>query len=262
MQLSLGNWAFNREIRAGRLSQIDYVRLTSKRYNLNACELLSTFFPTRDSTYLHELRTVAEGEGVKLSQMPVDSTRIALSDQAQLRQELDDAKHWIEVADQLGIPTVRIASGPFDVNDAKAFETLIASYRELSTTAAGYGIALAVENLGPLTNNADGIVRIVQEVAASNLGTCLDWGNTEGALRYTLLEQIAPFAKMVHAKVSEPGSDPEKQIDAERCMQIVRDSGYDGYIALESSGSGDTYTGVADGLAVLRGLLEGQPVQV
>ena len=123
-----------------------------------------------------------------------------------------------------------------------------------------HGISIEVENLGPLANDGQRIARIVRDVDRTNFGTCPDWGNSSPEVRYPVLEQISPYAKTVHAKMYEFGPDGEEStIDVGRCLQMLRSSGYAGYLVMEYGGQGDQFSGVERGLALLRKHLD-QPV--
>lgn len=253
MEIALGTFSLHREIRDGRLSLLDLVRIAPERYDIHACELLSTYFPSRDEVYLRTLRDAAAASGVRLVHLPVDGYRIAAPDPDERRKQMAEVKRWIRAGSELGIPTMRIAAGDFDPDDPAAFETVAGAYRDLTQFAGDLGITLAVENLGSLTNRGDAIVKIVNAVGADNFGTCPDWGNSAPEQRYAVLEAISPLAKIVHAKMYEFGADgEEKTIDVGRCLDMLRNAGYSGYLVIEYGGKGDQYAGVEQAVALVR----------
>lgn len=103
------------------------------------------------------------------------------------------------------------------------------------------GIALAIENHWGISSRAEWIVRMLDDVTGTNIGTCPDFGNFPSrADRYAGLEMLAPRALHVQAKCWGFRNDGEERtIDFGRCMRILRDCGYDRTVAVEYEGGGD-----------------------
>lgn len=151
-------------------------------------------------------------------------------------EQLALVKRWIEHAEVLGAPMVRIfAGGP------KAGQTLDDAYRlvidaieECCQHAAAHGVFLALENHGGLTATAEGVLRLVQAVKSPWFGVNLDTGNFRSADPYAELEKIAPYAINVHVKVTmAPAGQGKQPTDYARLKKILAAAGYRGYITLE-----------------------------
>ena len=120
-----------------------------------------------------------------------------------------------------------------------------AALRQILPHAKRLGVKLAVENHWGITARPENILRILEEINSSHLGTCPDFGNFPGNVDpYKGLRMLAPYAFHAHAKSLRFGSDgEEKNIDYGRCLRILCESGYDGALAVEYVGAGKELEG-------------------
>ena len=110
----------------------------------------------------------------------------------------------------------------------------------LWTLAGAIGVFLALENHGGIVAEADGVLAIARAVESPWFGVNLDSGNFHTADIYGDLAKIAPYAINVQVKVQvHPPGKPDEPSDFKRLGQILKASGYRGYIALEYEGRGD-----------------------
>ena len=125
-------------------------------------------------------------------------------------------KRWIERAEILGAPVIRIFSG----NAAK--DTTVKertgwpwpAIEECCEYAGQHGVYLALENHGGLTATADGILALVRDVQSPWFAVNLDTGNFNTPDPYADLERVAPYAVNVQVKVSmhPAGGDDSRPI--------------------------------------------------
>jgi 3-oxoisoapionate decarboxylase len=106
---------------------------------------------------------------------------------------LEDLGCWIDHAQSLGLPWLRIvAGGPHD--RGRPIEPLVPLLREACKVARGAGLRLAVENHADL--RADGLERLLVAVDDEALGVCFDAAN---ALRVG--DDVAASARRLAAAV-------------------------------------------------------------
>jgi sugar phosphate isomerase/epimerase len=138
---------------------------------------------------------------------------------------------------------VRVNSGGKGATDMAAAERrCVESLRKLCDEGRAHGVAVIVENHGGVSADPAALARVIEAVADTHgddaVGTLADFGNwPEGVDKYDALRQIMPYAKAVHAKVlaiDEQLNHPA--FDLEKCVRIVRQAGYDGYLGIESEG--------------------------
>ena len=73
-------------------------------------------------------------------------------------QEIKHVKQWVDYAEILGAPVIRIFSGqPHDTSEAEAHKLAVAGIEECCQYAGEHGVFLALENHGGLTTKPEGI---------------------------------------------------------------------------------------------------------
>jgi sugar phosphate isomerase/epimerase len=151
-------------------------------------------------------------------------------------EQLAMVKRWIEYAEILGAPVIRIFSGSPKAGQSvdQAHRLAVEGIEECCEHAGRHGVFLALENHGGLTATADGMLRLVRDVKSPWFGVNLDSGNFQGEDPYAELDKIAPYALNVQIKVtvSGPGGKRRKS-DYARLKKMLVEAGYRGYIVLE-----------------------------
>ena len=73
-QISLAEWSLNRALKAGEITNLDFPLQARGTYGIAAVEYVSTFFAGKvaDESYLRELRTRCDGEGVRSVLIMID----------------------------------------------------------------------------------------------------------------------------------------------------------------------------------------------
>lgn len=157
-------------------------------------------------------------------------------------RQLALVKRWIEFADQMDAPVIRIFSGsakPGQTIEA-ARQLAVDAIEECCEFAGKYGVFLALENHGGLTTEVDEMLRIVRAVKSRWFGVNMDTGNFQSADVYGDLAKIAPYSINVQVKVkTHPAGKSTENSDFKRLATILRTAGYRGYIVLEFEEAGD-----------------------
>lgn len=253
--ISLAGWSLHRrfmEQSEGRLLLTDFARLSREEFGITALELNSPFFASLDDTYIAELRTIADGEGVTMLNIAIDGQGdLAAADAATRSEAVTAHARWFPVAAALGCNAMRANTGGHGTSDAEALPRCTESFGKLAELGKAHGITIMIENHGGLSANPDNVVRVMEDVK-DNIGTLPDFGNVTPDIRYEAMEKLAPYAAAVHAKTHEFGEDGEDvNIDIGRCVRIMKDAGYDGPFGIEFEGSGSDHEGVLKTKALL-----------
>jgi sugar phosphate isomerase/epimerase len=209
---------------------------------LDGVELTSYYFPTPVMpAYLRNLKGECFRLGLDVSGTAVGND-FGLAEGPARRQAIDHVKQWVEYAEMLGAPVIRIFAGhvPRGDDPAAARRRMIEAMEECCEYAGQYGIHLALENHGGPTSTAEGMLEFVRAVQSPWFGVNLDTGNFHTEDVYGDLAQLAPYTINVQVKVviSRPGRGKEPT-DFPRLAQILRDANYRGYIVLEYEEPGD-----------------------
>lgn len=209
------------------------------KMGLDGAELTSYYFPKDVTTeYLRSLEAACFTRGLDVSGTAVGND-FCLPPGEKRDAQIKLVKDWIERADILGAPVIRIFSGKAgkDQSPADASKLAIEAIEECCDYAGKYGVFLALENHGGLTSHVDDMLSIVKAVKSPWFGVNVDGGNFHAPTFdeiYADLAKIAPYALNVQIKVVLSTTDKKHApADFNRLAQIFRDSGYRGYIVLE-----------------------------
>jgi sugar phosphate isomerase/epimerase len=239
-KVSLAEWSLNRSIGKGTITNLDFPRITKETYGLDAVEYVSTFFrgKAEDTEYLTKLKNECEKYGVKSLLIMVDGEgNLADTSLANRTKAIENHYKWVKAAKFLGCHSIRVnAGGRGTMGQMQA--AAIDALSRLSVYAADYGINVIVENHGGNSSYGKWLAEIMKAVNKPNCGTLPDLGNFYEYDRYKGVTDLMPFAKGVSGKThnfDENGN--ETQIDYEKMMKIISDSGYKGYIDVEYEGT-------------------------
>ncbi len=212
------------------------------KFGLEGTELTSYYFPkTVTSDYLRQLKKQCFELGLDVSGTAVGN-EFGHRDLEKQREQIEHVKRWIDYAEILGAPVIRIFAGhvPADEKADVALGRMVAAIEECCDYAGQHGIFLALENHGGPTDTADGMLHFVEAVGSPWFGVNVDTGNFHTADIYGDLARIAPFALNVQIKVVMSGPSGKKEpADFARLARILREANYRGYIVLEYEEAGD-----------------------
>jgi sugar phosphate isomerase/epimerase len=214
-------------------------------FGLEGTELTSYYLPQGGPPeYFRNLKRQAFLRGLDISGTAVGND-FCHPLGAERDRQLALVKRWIEYADQMDAPVIRIFSG-----NAKPGQTIDTARRlavdaieECCEFAAKFGVFLALENHGGLTAQVDEMLKIIGAVKSPWFGVNMDTGNFQSADVYGDLAKIAPYSINVQVKVKiHPAGKSAEASDFKRLATILRAAGYRGYIVLEFEEAGDPRT--------------------
>ncbi len=208
--------------------------------NLEGTELTSYYFPAEPSgEYLRDLKGAAFRLGLDISGTAIRND-FCLPPGPARDKELAHVKRWIEHAEVLGAPVIRVFSGKEQGSQSfdDAYRLAVEGFEEACEHAAKHGVFLALENHGGISTKIDDLVRLVSDVKSPWFGINLDSGNFQAATSakeaYAGMRQMAPYALNAQIKVKIALADRQKaDTDFGTIAKILKDSGYRGYVVLE-----------------------------
>jgi len=234
-------------------------------------ELLLVQMGAEDNAHLQKVKRKAFHAGLDLMGFSTHQGFLR-PDPAYRQENIDLTIHQIELAYQLGIPTMRLNTGrwgtseSFDAlmankgiepplegyTDEDGFKWVIDSIEQCLPTAEKCGVVLGLENHWGLGRTAAGVKRIVDEINNDWLRVTLDTGNFLDD-PYDQLRVLAPYTSLMQAKTYYGGGKwYTLDLDYSQIGEIMRDSGYKGYISLEFEGTEDEMSAIPKGLELLR----------
>jgi sugar phosphate isomerase/epimerase len=212
------------------------------KFGLEGTELTSYYFPKNTTPeYLRTLRRQCFRLGLDVSGTAVGNDFGHPPGEART-QQLANVKQWIEYAEILGAPVIRIFAGnqKKDQTEAQTHSLMVQGIEECCDFAGKHGVHLALENHGGPTATAEGLLKFVRDVNSPWFGVNLDSGNFHSDDPYAELARIAPYALNAQIKVVMSGPEKKKEpADFKRLAKILRDAHYRGYVVLEYEEAGD-----------------------
>lgn len=234
-------------------------------------ELLLVQMSSEENGYLQKLKKRAFHAGLDL--MGFSTHQGYLNPDKTYRDEnIAKTIHQIELAYNLGIPTMRLNTGRWGTSES--FDALMAN-KGLEPTIKGYtdedgygwvidsieqclpiaekcGVVLGLENHWGLGRTAEGVKRIVDTIDNPWLQVTLDTGNFLEN-REEQMRMLAPQTFLVQAKTYYGGGKwYTLDIDYPKIGEMMRENNYRGYISLEFEGKEDPDIAVPKSLEVLR----------
>ncbi len=264
--ISLAQWSLHRALysdsgSAGHLNPAHFAVKARRDFDIGAVEYVNTFYrdKVRDEAYVQELKTIADGEGVKSLLIMCDGEgRLGDSDAAGRTQAIENHHKWADMAAQLGCHALRVnahSDGSYDEQQKLAADGL----QRLAEYTRQYDISVIVENHGGWSSHGAWLAGVMALADNAFVGTLPDFGNfgyAEGKSYdpYQGVEELMPYAKGVSAKSFSFDRDGnEQRFDYNRFLRIVLDSGFRGHVGVEFEG-GDISE--SDGIRKTKALLE------
>jgi sugar phosphate isomerase/epimerase len=252
MKLSLAGWSLQTLFKGGQLALLDFPAFTKENFGIEAVELNSPFFASKEPQYLKQLVANAQKAGSQLLNIAVDEAGdLSALDEAVRTEGLKAYSQWIPVARAIGVRAIRANSGGRDITDrAAAIAACIRSFTELARKGKEQGVAILMENHGGFSCDTESIIQVMEavanEVGKEWIGTLPDFGNWYSPIeRYEATRKIFPYAKAVHAKTKDIDENlNHPAFDLAKCVRIAKEAGYDGWLGIEYEGSGEPVEGV------------------
>jgi hydroxypyruvate isomerase len=205
-----------------------------------------------------------------------DGRKVAVALPEEERQRrVEEARQAIDLAEFMSTPLVRFFAGAVpegSIEPERLWAGMVATFQEVADYAAEKGVFIGLHNHPPAVAPAgDDIIRLLSDVDRENVTFILDtgrWRKSSGAAStgsgavpeefYGFMEQTAPYAMYVRAKIYKIDSGREEWIDYERVVDILRGVGFNGNMSIVYEGKGNACSDL-DGIALaaryLRGLL-------
>jgi sugar phosphate isomerase/epimerase len=223
---------------------------------LEAVELTSYYFPETGNRFLANLKGRCTRLGLDVSGCATRNDFCQPNADA-VKKDIAHVKAWLEHTARLGGKTLRIFAGRVANGDKEpqARNRCVDAIHEVCDHAADFGVYVALENHGGITDSIEQMLAIVKQVKHPWFGVNFDTGNFHSANPYDDLARLAPYAVVcqIKSEIRRAGGNKE-QADLKRLIQILRDANFRGYVALEHEANEDPKEAVPRILAELHKL--------
>ena len=199
--------------------------------------------PQFQGAKLKESLNDLDAQGLKISDLGA-SARLGEPDATKRAAQLDEARRFVDLAQQLKSPYVRIFGGKLLKGQTMqaATELIIAGFKELHEHAKGSGVTLLIESHDEFTTS-ESLLAILQ---GANLPTALLlWdahhtfvaGKEQPAETY---KKLGKFVRHTHLKDSKPAGNDRRyvltgtgEVPIKETVKVLARNGYKGYYCFE-----------------------------
>lgn len=269
-KLSLAEWSFHKALKDKKMGHLGFIAKAGAM-GFSGVEYVNQFFADKasDTSYLNKMTAASKKAGVEQLLIMIDNEGyLADMDKAKRDSAVINHYKWVDAAAYLGCHSIRVnAHGEGNADEVAA--AAIDGLSRLATYAQTKNINVIVENHGGHSSDGQWLSNVMTKINKPNCGTLPDFGNfclkrKDGAMwgtpcleeydRYKGVKELLPFAKAVSAKSYDFGEmGYETTIDYTKMIELVRQSGYAGYIGVEYEGEN---IGEEEGVIATKKLLE------
>ena len=285
MKIGVSSYSYSHHMQATGADYFEVARL-AKEHGFDAVEFLDITKRPEDETVIDTakaLRKHCEELGIEIAAYTIGADLLN-GRGGSAEEEAARLKGCLDVCKALGAPVMRhdVAWGlPEGMTWEEGIEVLVPRIREVTEYAASLGIRTCSENHGYIYQDSDRVKKMIDAVNHPNYGWLVDIGNFICADEDNLsaVKVAAPYAFHVHAKdflrkpadAVAPGAGWFKSRDGQHirgtvvghgvvpvkeCLDVIRESGYQGVVSLEFEGSEENIPAVINGLDYLRRVTE------
>jgi sugar phosphate isomerase/epimerase len=255
IKLSLNAWSYyvqlNKHLQGeeGGMSLFDMCDECA-RLDFDAVDPTGYFFPgypeVPEKKYINEFKRHAFKLGLDISGTGIRND-FCVADKAKRDADVVLAKKWIESAAEMGAPVIRVFSGvqPKGHTWDEAAGWLAECLEQCVAHGEKYGVIIGIQNHGDMLSSADETLKVLDMVKSDWLGVIVDTGKFLTDDPYDDIARTAPHA--VNWQVKDLLNDRKGgNIDMHNLVRIIRESGYRGYVPIETLPTLENETNIAE----------------
>jgi sugar phosphate isomerase/epimerase len=254
LKISLNAYSFSKMLNDYKrdpstgISLFDLLDFCAKN-NFEAVDPTGYFFPGYPSelptdAFINEFKRRAFELGLDISGTGVRNN-FTLPDKEKRAADVQHIKQWVEVAAKMGAPVLRVFADTQmkgqswqtvapDSKREQVEDWIVENLKECAEQGKKYGVIIGVQNHGDFLRTADNLLNLVKRVDSPWCGPIVDTGYFMTKDPYEDMAKVAPYAVNWQIKTSPFGADSGIKTDLKRLVKIIRESGYRGYIPIET----------------------------
>lgn len=250
LKTSLNAYSFNDPLVAKTMN-LDNLLDFCAAHDFDGVDLTGYYFPNYPQVptdeYIYHIKRKAHLLGVSISGTGIRND-FTNPDPSKRKDDIQLIKNWIEVASKLGAPVIRIFAGvlnPKEYSWEQIAAWMVKDIQECVVYGQQHGVIVAIQNHNDFIKTADEAIRIIKMVNREWFGLILDTGSYRIGDPYEQIARSIPYAVNWQVKENIFVNGQEEKTDLKRLFKIIKESGYRGYIPIETLGKGDPNEKVA-----------------
>jgi sugar phosphate isomerase/epimerase len=260
LKMSLNAYSFNDPLKAKTFS-LDDLLVYCAEQDFEGVDITGYYFPnypqvpTDEFIFLIKRKAHLLGLSISGTGIKNDFTQ---ADPIKRKADIALVKNWIDVAAKLGAPVIRIFSGveiPKQYSWKQIAEWMAKDIQECVDYGQTKGVIVAIQNHNDFLKNAGQVNQLFKMVNRPWFGLVLDIGSYQEGNPYEQIKDTSPLAVNWQLKENMFEDGKEIKTDLKKVLQIILDSGYRGFVPIETLGKGDPKEKVALFLKEIRTVL-------
>jgi sugar phosphate isomerase/epimerase len=244
LKTSLNAYSFNKSLTNGSMSIDELIEFCSAT-GFDGVDITAYYFkgypeiPPDD--YLFDIKRKAFKAGLEITGTGVRND-FTIADKAKREGEVQLVKNWIEAASKIGASVLRIFAGTQKNEGIPREQVTEWMLRDIQTCVdygKQHGVIIGMQNHNDFIQTADQIISIVETINSPWFGIILDIGS------YRINEPFAEIEKSIRHAVNWQVKEKmfingtEADTDLNKLINMIKTSGYRGYLPIETLGEGD-----------------------
>lgn len=244
LKMSLNAFSFNGPLTDKKMSLDDLLE-TCAEIGFEGVDITAYYFPGYPTVpvdeYLYHIKRKAFRLGLDITGTGVRND-FTDPDKNKRAEHVTLVKNWIDAAAKLGVPVLRIFAGtqsPKDYTREQIMEWMLNDIKACLDYGKQKGVIVAIQNHNDFIQTAAQAVEIVEKINSEWFGLILDTGSYRVHDPYEEIAKSAKYAVNWQIKENVFINGSEKTADIKKIVDIIKASGYKGYIPIETLGPGD-----------------------
>lgn len=244
LKTSLNVFSFNAALMNKTMTLEDMLRFCSSQA-FDAVDITAYYFRgypnVPDDDYLYHIKQTAFRLGLDISGTGVRND-FTEPNETKRNASIQLVKNWIEAAEKLGAPVIRIFAGvqaPKGYTRAQVTTWVVDAIKTCVEHGKKHGVVVALQNHYDFIKTADQVIEIIEKVNSPWFGLILDTGSFRIGDPYREIEKTIQYAVNWQVKERIYVDGAEIETDLPRLAEIIKKSSYRGYLPIETLGEGD-----------------------
>jgi len=229
----------------------DFAAVVVKKFNVHNIEPLSRHFSSLQNEDLAHFGEALRSANAKAVDIAVDGDHSFYDRHlAARKQAITHAKQFVDVAVQIGCPSIRVHIGRTK-DSSPDIQRTVESLGDVVGYASSRNVVVNLENDDLISEDAFFLVKVIEAVNHPFLRALPDFANSmmtgNDDFNYRAVEAMFRHAYCIcHVKDGEVDDNGKRfNIDMQKTFGILKASGYRGYCSIEFDEPGDPYAPTA-----------------
>lgn len=245
LKLSLNAFSFNDALSNGSMN-LDQLLEFCADAGFDAVDLTAYYFPgypnVPNDEYLYNLKRKAFGLGLEISGTGVRND-FTYPDKKKRKESIALVKKWIEAAEKIGAPVIRIFAGnqkPEGYSRDQILGWMKNDIAKCVEYGKKHGVVVAIQNHNDFIQTAGQAIELIKMIDDPRwFGLILDTGSYRVGDPYEEIAKTANYAVNWQVKEKIFINGEEQETDLDKLTGIIKGSKYRGYLPIETLGPGD-----------------------